>query len=297
MSLSSPLLSLRIWVLTLAASLITITSTTAQAGPSPGASRKTPAAQAKTAAPAVEHPGCFLLMELKTGQVTRVHPEQCSQPLPPASTFKVPHALIALETGALPNPEEVRAWDGTKHSIESWNQNQTLDTAMRRSAVWFFQGTARQIGRQRMDHWLKRLRYGNADTSGDITRFWLNGTLRITPEEQLDFMARLYRDELPMSARSMDTVKRTLVHGPDTVANTRSGISLYGPWKDGAVLSAKTGFSQLDSEGDVTWLIGHVKTPRGEYVFVSSVTSPGRQPEPPPALVSALSALKALNVL
>ncbi len=280
MSLSSSPAPLRAWMLILATSLIT-TSAFAQSQPK--------------AAP-VEHPGCFLLMELKTGKVTRIHPEQCKKRLAPASTFKVPHALIALETGVLSGVEEVRRWDGTKHSREVWNQDQTLDTAMRHSAVWFFQGTAKQIGRERMEEWLKRLRYGNTNASGDITRFWIDGTLRITPEEQLDFMARLYRNELPVSERSREIVKRTLLHGPDTVGNTRSGVSLYGPWKDGAVLSAKTGWTQL-KEGDVTWLIGHVRSPQGEYVFVSSVSTPKRQSEPPPALVSALSALKALGVL
>ena len=280
MSLSPSLAPRSAWMLILATSLIT-----------------TDVLASKPTAAPVEHPGCFLLMELKTGEVTRIHPEQCSKRLAPASTFKVPHALIALETGVLSGPEEVRRWDGTKHGRETWNQDQTLDTAIRYSTVWFFQGTARQIGRERMEDWLKRLRYGNTDASGDITRFWINGTLRITPEEQLDFMARLYRNELPVSERSREIVKRTLAHGPDTVGNTRSGVSLYGPWKDGAVLSAKTGWTHVKGEGDVTWLIGHVRAPRGEYVFVSSVTTPKRQSEPPPALVSALSALKGLGVL
>jgi beta-lactamase class D len=272
----------RAWVLSLTVLLSTFCAT-ARAEPGPGASPN--------------HPGCFLLMELKTGKVTRIHPEQCSKALPPASTFKVPHALIALETGVLSGPEEVRRWDGTRHSIEAWNQDQTLDTAMRRSALWFFQGTAKQIGRERMKEWLERLRYGNQDASGELTRFWVNGTLRITPEEQLDFMARLYRNELPVSERSREIVKQTLAHGPDTEANVRSGISLYGPWKDGAVLSAKTGRTPMEKEGDVTWLIGHVRNPRGEYVFVSSVTTKKSQPEPPPALVSAVAALKSLGVL
>jgi beta-lactamase class D len=163
MSLSSSLLPRRAWMLILATSLLTADAL----------------ASKPTAAP-VEHPGCFLLMELKTGKVTRIHPEQCSKRLAPASTFKVPHALIALETGVLSGPEEVRRWDGTKHHREDWNQDQTLDTAMRRSALWFFQGTAKQIGRERMEEWLKRLRYGNTKASGDITRFWIDGTLRIT---------------------------------------------------------------------------------------------------------------------
>lgn len=248
--------------------------------------------------PAPTHPGCFLLMDLETGEVTRNDAEKCAKRLPPASTFKVPHALIALETGVVTRVDEVRPWDGQKRFIDSWNQDQTLDTAMRRSAVWFFQGTAKQIGRERMEDWLKRFHYGNADASGDITRFWLGGPLRISPDEQLDFLARLYRGELPVSPKVLEAVKGTLVQGPKTEASIRAGINMGGPWKDGAVLSCKTGSTWELPEGDVTWLVGHVASPRGRHVFVSAVQSPpGKRPEGHPALASAIEALKAQGLL
>lgn len=252
---------------------------------------------AKPKPPAVEHPGCFLLMDLDSGQVTRGHPDRCARRLVPASTFKVPHALIALETGVLKDEHEVRKWDGMERAVKNWNQDQTLDTAMRYSAVWFFQGTAKQLGPERMKAWLARLSYGNQDSSGDVTRFWLQGPLRISADEQLDFLARLYRDELPVSARSRDIVKRTLEQRSDTVGNRRGDIALFGPWKDGAVLSAKTGFAQLP-DGDVTWLVGHVQTQGRRYVFVSNVETRTRQSaDRPLALVSAIEALKKLGVL
>ncbi len=254
-------------------------------------------AAAEPLKPAPTHPGCFLLMDLETGDVTRNDAAKCAKRLVPASSFKVPHALIALETGVVSSTSEVRKWDGTKHSIEMWNQDQTLDTAMRRSALWFFQGTAKQIGKQRMEAWLKRFRYGNADASGDITRFWLGGPLRVSPDEQLDFLARMYRGELPVSAKTLEAVKATLVQGPDTVASIREGINMGGPWKDGAVLSCKTG-TYPQPEGDITWLVGHVASPRGRHVFVSAVQSPpGKRPSPPPALASAIEALKAHGLL
>lgn len=254
-------------------------------------------AKPRPPAPAVTHPGCFLLMELDSGQVTRVNAERCAKRLVPASTFKVPHALIALETGVLRDEHEVRKWDGTKRGIGTWDQDQTLDTAMRYSAMWFFQGTARQVGPERMKEWLGRLRYGNQDSSGDVTRFWLEGPLAISADEQLDFMARLYRNELPVSERSREIVKRTLVQRADTVGNRRGDIALFGPWKDGAVLSAKTGFAQL-KDGDVTWLVGQVEKAGKRYVFVSNVETRERQSANKPlALVSALEALKKLGVL
>lgn len=255
------------------------------------------AAEPPAPKPAAAHPGCFLLMDLETGTVTRNDAARCAKRLVPASSFKVPHALIALEMGVVSSTTEVRRWDGTKHAVEMWNQDQTLDTAMRRSALWFFQGTAKQLGRKRMEEWLKRFRYGNADASGDLTRFWLGGPLRVSPDEQLDFLARMYRGELPVRPKTLEAVKATLVQGPDTVASVRDGINMGGPWKDGAVLSCKTG-TYLQPEGDVTWLVGHVASPRGRHVFVSAVQSPpGKRPTPQPALASAIDALKAHGLL
>ena len=272
--------------------LTTLASTLcAAATPKPTPAKPTPAR------PAPAHPGCFLLMDLETGTVTRNDAQKCAKRLVPASTFKVPHALIALETGVVSSTTEVRRWDGTKHAVEMWNQDQTLDTALRRSALWFFQGTAKQLGRQRMEEWLKRFRYGNADASGDITRSWLGGPLRVSPDEQLDFLARLYRGELPVSPETLEIVKATLVQGPGTVANTRDGINMGGPWKDGAVLSAKTG-TYPDANGELTWLVGHVASPRGGFVFVSAVQSPPSKSQAPhPALASAIDALKAHGLL
>jgi len=48
-----------------------------------------------------------------------------------------------------------------------------------------------------MHGWLERLHYGNADTSGEVTQYWLNGTLRISPEEQVDFLRQFYDRTLP----------------------------------------------------------------------------------------------------
>jgi beta-lactamase class D len=242
------------------------------------------------------HPGCFGLLKLETGEAVFNDSSLCRERLPPASTFKIPHALIALEEGVL-TPEEVFRWDGLSRSIPAWNQDQTLDTAMRRSALWVFQRLATRLGREREEAWMKRLDYGNAEAWGDISLFWLNGVLLITPEEQLHFLARLYRGQLPVSAATQETVRRTLVQGPQTESHVRDGIDMGGPWKEGSVLSAKTG-SLNHPEGDVTWLVGHVATREGAFVFVSAVRSaPGVKASPHPALAAAIDTLKAQGLL
>ncbi|WPB78591.1 penicillin-binding transpeptidase domain-containing protein [Archangium violaceum] len=243
--------------------------------------------------PPQKHPGCFVLLDLKTGELKRNDAKRCEKRTSPASTFKVPHALIALETGVVKDPAAMRKWDGQKRSISDWNRDHSLESAIRYSAVWFFQGTAKEIGRERMKDWLHRFNYGNEDVSGELTAFWLEKPLRISPEEQVRFLAKLYRNELPVSEGTRETVKRMLEYTPKTV--TERTKRMAGPWSTGAVVSGKTGSTHTKEDGDVSWLVGHVRSPKGEYVFASLVT--GEHPKGPVALHAAADELQRLGVL
>jgi len=53
----------------------------------------------------------------------------------PASTFKIANSLIALETGVVSDPDkDVFKWDGVTRSIEAWNKDHTMRTAIAASA-------------------------------------------------------------------------------------------------------------------------------------------------------------------
>ena len=104
----------------------------------------------------------------------------CSHRTLPASTFKVPHALIALQTNVV-TPTTVIKWDGVKRDYPVWNSDQTLESAIRMSAVWVFQQFATAIGRDRELESLRAFRYGSAKFEHEVTNFWLNGDLQISP--------------------------------------------------------------------------------------------------------------------
>ena len=57
----------------------------------------------------------------------------------PASTFKIPHALFALDAGTVQDEFQLFRWDGTRRDIESWNRDQDLRSSMRNSTVWVYQ--------------------------------------------------------------------------------------------------------------------------------------------------------------
>lgn len=195
---------------------------------------------------------CLLLIDLATGRpVLREGDARCAERHSPCSTFKIPNALIGLATGVLTDENSTYRWDGRNRGREAWNRDQTLASAMRDSAVWYFQRVAKEIGPERMQSWLDRLDYGNRDTSGGPTTFWLGSSLAISTDEQAAFVGKLYRGELPFRPETMATVKRVLVQSEEA----------------GVTFSGKTGSCEWSDGRRVGWFVGHVEGPKGEFVL------------------------------
>jgi beta-lactamase class D len=171
----------------------------------------------------------------------------------PASTFKIPNSIIALETGVVEDPDkDVFKWDGVKRSIEPWNQDHTLRSAIAASAVPVYQEIARRIGAERMQKYLDLFEYGNRDIGGGIDQFWLTGNLRIDPVEQVDFVDRLRRGVLPVSKRSQELVR-------DILPVTKAGD---------ATIRAKSGLLGAElGKPSLGWMVGWAERGSGQTVF------------------------------
>lgn len=197
--------------------------------------------------------------------------EECATRLSPASTYKIPHALIGLETKTV-TATTLERWDGTKYPDQpKWNTDHTVLTAMRPSVLWFFQRMAPRIGAARAKQWLERFDYGNRDTSGPISMYWINGTLRISPDEQLAFVKKFYDAALPVSKLSMEQVKSAMYQAPGTVENARGVHPLDAQWRQGIRLSSKTGATTIASGESVSWLVGELTIEQRRLVFASAV--------------------------
>src|SRR3982075_2169679 len=171
----------------------------------------------------------------------------------PASTFKIPNSLIALETGVVGDPDkDVFKWDGVTRSIEGWNRDHTLRSAIAASAVPVYQEAPRRIGQERMQKYLDLFEYGNRDIGGGIDQFWLTGNLRIDPMQQIDFVDRLRRGVLPVSKRSQDLVR-------DILSVTKVGDATIR-FKTG-LLGAEVGRPSLG------WLVGWVEKGSAQTEF------------------------------
>jgi beta-lactamase class D len=235
----------------------------------PAASLRLDARSAGT--PPIGTESCFLLFELGVGEVRRNPSEACRTAISPASTFKVPHALAALDSGVVAGPSETFVYDGKSNGPEAWRHDHTLATAMRDSVVWYFQRIAQRLGADRERDYLKKLSFGNMDSTSGLTTFWLGESLKVTPEEQARFWVNLYRNNLPVSARAMEQVRAMLVQPAGSVVNAAGTHPFDHPWPADAVVSAKTGSVTDKSGRAVRWLAGHVKRGNRSFVFVSCV--------------------------
>jgi beta-lactamase class D len=179
--------------------------------------------------------------------------DRSGQAFLPASTFKIPNSLIALETGVVGDPDkDVFKWDGVKRSIEAWNQDHTLRSAIAASAVPVYQEIARRIGAERMQKYVDLFEYGNRNIGGGIDQFWLTGDLRIDPVQQIDFVDRLRRGVLPVSKRSQDLVRDILpvTKAGDATIRTKTGL-----------LGAELGKPSLG------WVVGWAEKGSAQTVF------------------------------
>ncbi|MEP6511448.1 MAG: class D beta-lactamase [Dokdonella sp.] len=202
----------------------------------------------------------------------------------PASTFKLFNALVALDTGAVKDEYEVIRWDGVKRHFDNWNRDQSLASAMKFSAVWFYQEIARRAGSLRMQGWIDKTGYGNRDIGGSIDRFWLSGQLRISAVEQIAFLHRLAAGTLPFSARAQETVRR---------------ISMVDSAPD-YVLRGKTGWAVSEDTAralDLGWFVGWVERGGRRWFFAINVDMPNGLVDAPKRMAIARAVLARSGAL
>jgi beta-lactamase class D len=185
----------------------------------------------------------------------------------PASTFKIPHALIALDAGVLDGPDARLEWDPAKHPREEWwpaewAADHTLRSALEHSVVWYYREVAELLGPEREVAYLEALGLGNAQVGDRPTSFWLVGPLEISAEEQVVFLQRLWEGTLPVSAEAQ--------------RQTREMVTALGE-VDGERVRGKTGTARME-RGSLNWLVGVVERPEGPAFYAFWVEADGWVP-------------------
>jgi beta-lactamase class D len=179
----------------------------------------------------------------------------------PASTFKIVNSLIGIETGSVKDDSTVIKWNGEPSRIDACNQDLPMYKAFRTSCLPWFQELARRIGQDTMQKEIDSLGYGQRYGKPTIKRidsFWIDNSIKVTPDEQLGLVKRLYFQKLPFQPRTQRIVKKMMLMEDN---------SNYK-------LSYKTGWGNRENGNSVGWIVGWIEENRHPYFFVLQIETP-----------------------
>ena len=175
----------------------------------------------------------------------------------PCSTYKIYSALNALESGIITPQNNLLQWDGTDNPFESWNQDHTLNSAMRDSVNWYFQKLNQNSGKGSFESFLREIQYGTTSIGNDPDGYFDGSGIRISVLEQVRLLSKLYRKELPVHPQNVATVLSALA------VSSNSTRQVYG----------KTGTGRIGNQNICGWYIGIVESENKAYTFAFYVYS------------------------
>jgi beta-lactamase class D len=204
----------------------------------------------------------ILVREVNSGQQWQWNSARAPSRYSPCSTFKIPNALIGLETGTISLARNERGYSFINDPSQPWwPQNwagrQDLRGALRNSTVWYFQALARGIGLGNYGRWLQRFGYGNQNTSGGVDHFWLGDSLRISAVEQMQFLDRLQHGKLGVRNEYVDAITDALV------------IERGDNWR----WWGKTGLCLGHDGRHLGWIVGAVEKPEGTWLYALNASA------------------------
>jgi len=206
--------------------------------------------------------GTIVIYDQNLAEYTIVNETRANTRFTPFSTFKIPNSIIALETGVVSDVDQIIAWDTLKYAAEDWwpkmwGGEHNLKTAIKYSVVPLYRNIASQIGNERMQRFVTMFDYGNTNISSGVDNFWLNGSLKITAQEQVEFLRKFYSGRLAASEYSIKSVKSILI---------QESTGSY-------ILSYKTGAGSINAERNsaLGWLVGYVEKQDNIYYFAMNI--------------------------
>ncbi len=204
--------------------------------------------------------GSFVLYDLKN-DTWKIHDlDQATLRTSPDSTYKIYDALFGLEEGVIAPDDSFMAWDGTEHPFEAWNGNQDLFSAMRDSVNWYFQEIDTQMGLSVLQGYIRKIGYGNEHVNANLSSYWMQGTLEISPVEQVELLTALHNNRFGFAPENVNAVKKSicLVSSENF---SQEDISFYG----------KTGTGRVDGQDVNGWFVGCLETKGNTYFFATNI--------------------------
>lgn len=197
---------------------------------------------------------CTLFAD-STGRVL-LEEGRCDSATTPASTFKLPLALMGADAGFLKGARDPKLAYRDSFAASLPSHRQATDPAiwMTESVVWYSQEMTRWMGMERFRAYVERFGYGNQNLSGDrgrangLTNAWLSSSLAIAPREQIAFLAKVRGRSLGVAPRAYALLDSIVTRFPGPDGWTVAGKTGSGFPKDasGAVVAGRS----------VGWFVG-----------------------------------------
>ena len=199
--------------------------------------------------------GSFVLYDLNGDTWNVYDMEQATLRTAPNSTYKIYDALFGLEEGVIAPDDSFMAWDGTNHPFEAWNRNQDLFSAMQSSVNWYFEEIDKQIGGAVIQDYIRKIGYGNEIVNADLSAYWMQGALKISPIEQVELLTALYNNQFDFAPENINAIKNSICLFSSESKN------FYG----------KTGTGRVDGQDVNGWFVGLLETAGNTYFFATNI--------------------------
>lgn len=200
--------------------------------------------------------GCFVLYNTKNDSYSFYNIDRCLTRVSPDSTYKLYSALAGLENSIITPDDTLQSWSGEQYSNTYWNSNQTLQSAMANSVNWYFQNIDRKTGYQKLQDFFDEIAYGNKDLTGDISNYWLESTLLISPLEQVQLLTDLWQNKWGFDDQNIRLIKKSIF------VSESKGKTLYG----------KTGTGNINDKCINGWFIGSVDSGNNTLIFATNIS-------------------------
>ena len=226
-----------------------------------------------------QHDGSFVLYNLNSDQWSLYNMDMATTRTAPNSTYKIYDALFALEEDLITPEYSLISWNQEDYPFETWEQDQTLQTAMSDSVNWYFETLDNQIGKDVLQSYIQKIGYGNENLGSNLSSYWMESTLKISPVEQVELLNAFYQNTFGFAPENIQTVKNSI-----QLFSSAHG-TLYG----------KTGTGRIDGQDVSGWFIGFVETPENTYFFATNIQSENKATGSTAAEIT-LSILSDLNL-
>jgi len=174
----------------------------------------------------------------------------------PGATFDIFQSLLAIQRGVV--KDEKAVLDSVSLTQAFQSDSAINDVVFRQLAV--------RIGKDSLKKWVDSIRYGNRDLTGaPDSAFWKDGHLKITADEQMGLVKKLYFDQLPFFKHTQASVRGMFNKEENT--NYR--------------LTYKTGKVQVAPDRTLGWMVGWEEENKHAYFFVVNMESANPQLDVP----------------